>query len=108
MRGREPVFGGMSYALLNAPGRFSTEVIDTNNNDQETLVRSPTSNFKQMRVLGGLWRPEPSRGWRGGERGAGSEPGNGCSMRRIQTSYNWNCCGLSVEYRKYRAGGGAQ
>ena len=21
-----------------------------------------------------------------------------------QTSYNWNCCGLSVEYRKYELG----
>ena len=22
----------------------------------------------------------------------------------IQTSYNWNCCGLTVEYRKYELG----
>jgi LPS-assembly protein len=22
----------------------------------------------------------------------------------LQTSYNWNCCGLSVEYRKYDLG----
>ena len=22
----------------------------------------------------------------------------------IQTSYNWNCCGVSVEYRKYELG----
>jgi LPS-assembly protein len=22
----------------------------------------------------------------------------------IQTSYNWNCCGISVEYRKYELG----
>jgi LPS-assembly protein len=22
----------------------------------------------------------------------------------IQASYNWNCCGLSVEYRKYELG----
>ena len=22
----------------------------------------------------------------------------------IQTSYNWNCCGLSVEYRRYNLG----
>jgi len=22
----------------------------------------------------------------------------------LQTSYNWNCCGLSIEYRKYNLG----
>jgi LPS-assembly protein len=22
----------------------------------------------------------------------------------LQTSYNWNCCGFSVEYRKYELG----
>jgi LPS-assembly protein len=22
----------------------------------------------------------------------------------VQTSYNWNCCGFSVEYRKYELG----
>jgi len=22
----------------------------------------------------------------------------------LQTSYNWNCCGLTVEYRKYNLG----
>jgi LPS-assembly protein len=22
----------------------------------------------------------------------------------VQTSYNWNCCGVSVEYRKYELG----
>jgi LPS-assembly protein len=22
----------------------------------------------------------------------------------VQASYNWNCCGLSVEYRKYELG----
>lgn len=98
-----PVFGGISYALLNAPGRFDTEVIDTNNNDQETLVSSPTSNFKQMRVLGGFG--DPNRVGLAVAANAGLDLNLGTiQYAAIQTSYNWNCCGLSVEYRKYELG----
>jgi LPS-assembly protein len=97
------LFGGVSYALLNAPGRFNTEVIDTNNNDQETLVSSPTSNFKQMRVLGGFG--DPNRVGLAVAANAGLDLNLGqIQYAAIQTSYNWNCCGLSVEYRKYELG----
>ena len=48
-------FGGMSYARLNAPGRFATEIIDTNQN--ATLQTSPVSNFSQLRVLFGYGVP---------------------------------------------------
>ncbi|HTV09158.1 MAG TPA: LPS assembly protein LptD [Candidatus Aquilonibacter sp.] len=97
------LFGGVSYALLNAPGRFNTEVIDTNNNDQETLVSSPTSNFKQMRVLGGFG--DPNRPGLAVAANAGLDLNLGSiQYAAIQTSYNWNCCGLSVEYRKYELG----
>jgi LPS-assembly protein len=100
-RGR--MFGGVSYALLNAPGRFDTEVIDTNNNDQETLVSSPTSNFKQMRVLGGFG--DPNRPGLAVAANAGLDLNLGqIQYAAIQTSYNWNCCGFSVEYRKYELG----
>lgn len=94
-------FGGISYALLNAPGRFNTEVIDTNNNG--TLVSSPVSNFKQMRVLAGFGSPNRP--------GLAMAANAGIDLNlatvqygAIQTSYNWNCCGLSVEYRKYELG----
>jgi LPS-assembly protein len=97
------VFGGVSYALLNAPGRFNTEVIDTNNNDQETLVRSPTSNFKQMRVLGGFG--DPNRQGLAVAASGGLDLNLGSfQYAAIQTNYNWNCCGFSVEYRKYELG----
>jgi LPS-assembly protein len=97
------LFGGISFASLNAPGRFATETIDTNDNDQETLVTSPTSNFKQMRVLGGFG--DPNRPGLAVAANAGLDLNLGSiQYAAIQTSYNWNCCGLSVEYRKYELG----
>ena len=97
------LFGGVSYALLAAPGRFATETIDTNNNDQETLITSPTSNFKQMRVLGGFG--DPNRPGLAIAANAGIDINlNQIQYAAIQTNYNWNCCGLSIEYRKYELG----
>ncbi len=97
------LFGGVSYALLQAPGRFATETIDTNNNDQETLITSPTSNFKQMRVLGGFG--DPNRPGLALAANAGIDINlDQIQYAAIQFNYNWNCCGLSVEYRKYELG----
>ncbi len=97
------LFGGISYALLNAPGRFYTETIDTNNNDQATLTSSPTSNFQQMRVLGGFG--DPNRPGLALAANAGIDVNLGqIQYAAIQANYNWNCCGLSIEYRKYELG----
>ena len=97
------LFGGISYALLQAPGRFATETIDTNNNDQATLTTSPTSNFKQMRVLGGFG--DPNRPGLAVAANAGIDINlDQFQYAAIQVNYNWNCCGLSVEYRKYELG----
>ncbi len=97
------VFGGFSYAFLNAPGRFHTEVINTSTNTATGLTASAVSDFSQMRVLLGYGTP--------------SQPGlsvaasagidlNLKSAQYItaQASYNWNCCGLALEYRKYDLG----
>ena len=86
------IFAGMSYARLNAPGRFFTEG-----------VASTLSDFSQLRLLLGYGSP--------------SKPGLGVAANvgldlllgsvqygALQASYNWNCCGLSVEYRKYELG----
>lgn len=85
-------FAGLSYARLNAPGRSYTEGIT-----------SAVSNFSQLRLLAGY--------------GAPTKPGFGVAANlgldlnldslqygALQTSYNWDCCGLSVEYRKYELG----
>jgi LPS-assembly protein len=95
------LFGGISYALLSAPGR-SEEIIDDGNGEQ-TPVTSPVSNFKQMRVLGGFGDPNKP--------GLAIAANAGIDIlldqiqyAAVQTTYNWNCCGLTVEYRKYELG----
>lgn len=91
-------FGGVSYARLNAPGRFSSENLDTNQ-----LVSSPTSNFSQMRLLLGYGNPvKPGLSVAAN---AGLDLNLGSTQyAAVQTSYNWNCCGLAIEYRKYELG----
>ncbi len=89
------LFGGLSYARLNAPGRFYTEG-----------VNSPFSNFNQLRLLLGYGSPTKA--------GLGVAANVGLDLHStssglvqygaLQTSYNWNCCGFSVEYRKYELG----
>jgi LPS-assembly protein len=90
-------FSGLSYARLNAPGRFYTEG-----------VTSSVSNFSQLRFLLGYGGPLKP--------GLGVAVNMGLDLRSevnnsglvqygaLQTSYNWNCCGLSVEVRKYELG----
>lgn len=85
-------FAGLSYARLNAPGRSYVEG-----------VSSLTADFNQMRVLLGYGTPS--------KRGLSVAANAGLDLDRTQvqygafeTSYNWDCCGLSVEYRKYELG----
>ena len=97
------IFGGFSYALLNAPGKNYTEVINPITNQITGLTTSAIANFSQMRLLFGYGKP--------------SEPGPSAAVSAgidlnvgtaqyitVQTNYNWNCCGFSVEYRKYDLG----
>ena len=94
-------FGGLSYARLNAPGRFATEVIDTNQN--ASLVASPVSNFSQLRLLIGYGVPTKPGLSVAANTGLDLIHGNS-QYTAVQTGYNWNCCGLAVEYRKYNLG----
>jgi LPS-assembly protein len=96
-------FGGFSYARLNAPGRFYSEVINTTTNQATGLTSSAISNFSQMRVLLGYGTPS--------QPGLSIATSTGIDLSlgsaqyiTIQTSYNWNCCGISAEYRKYNLG----
>jgi LPS-assembly protein len=89
---------GLSYARLNAPGRFYTQGFN-----------SLVSDFEQLRFLLGYGGPT--------KRGLGVAANLGLDLRAIttnsggllqygalQASYNWDCCGFSVEYRKYELG----
>jgi LPS-assembly protein len=95
-------FGGFSYAGLSAPGRFYTEQINAVNGTS-TLQTSATSNFSQVRLLLGYGTPtKPGLSMAAN---AGYDIYNSSlQYASTQASYNWNCCGLSVEYRKYELG----
>jgi len=96
-------FAGFSYAHLNAPGRFSTAIINSVTNLVTGLTSSPTSNFSQMRVLIGYGTP--TRPGLSAAASAGIDLDLGDAQYiTLQSSYNWNCCGLSIEYRKYNLG----
>ena len=97
------VFGGFSYARLNAPGRTYSEVINYTTNTVTGLTTSSISDFSQMRVLFGYG--QPSQAGLSTAVSAGIDLNLGSSQYiTVQTNYNWNCCGLAVEYRKYNLG----
>jgi len=97
------LFGGFSYARLNAPGRFYTENISTTTNQATGVTGSAISDFSQARFLLGYGMP--TRAGISAAGGAGIDLNAGSAQYiTVQTSYNWNCCGLSLEYRKYDLG----
>lgn len=89
------IFGGLSYARLNAPGRFFTEG-----------VSSSVSDFNQLRLL--LGYGSPTRAGLGLAANVGldlnAENSGMVQYGALQGSYNWDCCGISVEVRKYELG----
>ena len=85
-------FAGVSYARLNAPGRSYV-----------AGVASSVAEFQQMRYTVGFGKPTK------GGFSAATNAGIDLDLKTvqygaIQSSYNWNCCGVSVEYRKYELG----
>ena len=85
-------FAGLSYARLNAPGRAYSEGIS-----------SSVSDFSQMRVLLGFGMPTKPGLSVAANAGLDLNVGS-VQYAALQTSYNWNCCGFSAEYRKYELG----
>jgi LPS-assembly protein len=88
------LFGGLSYAWLDAPGRFYTEG-----------VSSAVPNFNQIRLL--LGYGSPTKPGLGIAANVGLDLNGGDSLLQyggLQSSYNWDCCGFSVEVRKYELG----
>jgi LPS-assembly protein len=83
---------GVSYARLNAPGRSYVEG-----------VASSVADFNQMQAKLGFVRPTKTGLSTAASAGIDLDLGT-VQYGAIQTSYNWNCCGVSVEYRKYELG----
>jgi len=115
-------FAALSYARLDAPGRFFTEnPTPTTGVASSSGVTSSISDFNQLRVLLGYGNPaKPGLSIAGNAGidlkalyGATSTSSTGTSttvypallqFATVQAAYNWNCCGLTVEYRKYELG----
>jgi len=81
-------FGGVSHSRLDAPGEIDSQ---------------PVSNFSQFRFLIGYGKPS--------KLGLSAAADAGIDLLAdqiqygaIQTSYNWDCCGLNFEYRKFELG----
>ena len=86
------ISSGISYARLNAPARSYVDG-----------QLSSVAHFNQMRVHLGFGNPTKV-GWSAAaSTGIDIDLGT-VQYGAIQTSYNWNCCGVSVEYRKYELG----
>jgi LPS-assembly protein len=86
------ISAGASYARLNAPARSVVEG-----------TPSSVADFDQMRFHVGFGKP--TKVGLSAAASAGIDLNLGTvQYGAIQTSYNWNCCGISVEYSKYELG----
>ena len=119
-------FAAFSYARLDAPGRFYTQNPDPTAGAAATNgVTSQVSDFNQLRTLLGYGNPlKPGFAVASNLGidlkslyGATSQNTNARGVTTtttvypallqyaaLQASYNWNCCGLAVEYRKFELG----
>ncbi len=85
-------FVGGSHAMLHAPG--------------EIFVSSPIpgpTKFNQFRILAGYGSPNKMGASVAGNVGFDANFGF-LQYSALQTAYNWDCCGVSVEYRRFALG----
>ena len=119
-------FAALSYARLDAPGRFFTQSPDPGTGTNPvTGVSTATSDFNQLRLLGGWGNPVKPGFSAAANLGLDLKSLYGATTQNtsptgvvttttvypallqyaaIQTAYNWNCCGLAIEYRKFELG----
>jgi LPS-assembly protein len=118
-------FSAVSYARLDAPGRFFTQNPDpTGGTTSTTGISSSISDFNQLRFLIGYGNPgKPGlslaantgldlKSLYGTTSNSSSATGSTSTTvypallqyAAVQGSYNFNCCGFSVEYRKFELG----
>jgi LPS-assembly protein len=72
----------------------------------ETTVSDPLSapqRFNQFRLLFGYGYPN-KRGFSGALTAGFDADLNFLQYGAVQTTYNWNCCGFSIEYRRFNLG----
>lgn len=87
-----PYFIGGNHAILHSPG--------------EVFLSNPlptVDKFNQFRVTAGLGNPSRRGFSLAGNLGYDLNL-NSLQYNAIQTSYNWDCCGLNFEYRRFVLG----
>jgi LPS-assembly protein len=95
-----PFTVGGGDAFLQIPQPIATALTQSEGTCSTTITTQPTCKFNQFRVAlgyGALTR----RGF-----SAASSFGIDAETRQLQfataqTTYNWDCCGMTVEYRRY-------
>jgi LPS-assembly protein len=95
-----PFTVGGGDAFLQIPQPASSPFTPTEGTCSSTPTSQPTCKFNQFRValgFGGLTR----RGF-----SAAASVGFDSETRQLQfataqTTYNWDCCGMTLEYRRY-------
>jgi LPS-assembly protein len=86
------ISAGTIIGRLNAPARSYVEG-----------SLSSVANFTQMRAWFGFGKPNKPGFSAAASAGIDLDLGT-VQYGAIQSSYNWNCCGVSVEYRKFELG----
>ena len=87
---------GGGDAFLRAPGETLTTGL-------ATPVTPEPEKFNQFRVLLGYGYPN-KRGFSGAGNIGFDANLNFLQYSAVQTTYNWDCCGFSVEYRRFNLG----
>jgi LPS-assembly protein len=87
---------GGGDAFLRAPGETLTTGL-------ATPVLPEPERFNQFRVLLGYGYPN-KRGFSGAGNVGFDANLNFLQYTAVQTTYNWDCCGVSVEYRRFNLG----
>ncbi len=119
LHAKDGVFGALSYARLDAPGRFYTEAVTSTST---TGVTTNISDFNQLQALmgfGNVVKPGLSVAAKAGldlksisgATGTTTSPAGVVSTTTVypallqyvtvQANYNWNCCGLTIEYQRF-------
>ncbi len=85
-------FIGGSHAFLHAQGEVITP----------STIQGPTQ-FNQLRFLAGYGHPN-KRGWSGAANIGWDAGLHFLQYGAFQTTYNWDCCGVTFEYRRFALG----
>jgi LPS-assembly protein len=90
-------FVGLSHAFFREIANPATETVSCIQTGAETACSNPLV-FNQLRALIGYGHPN-KRGFSGGFSAGYDQNRNFLQYAAVQSSYNWDCCGISFEFR---------